>query len=301
MNLVELDTFVRVVDAGSLTAAAAQLGVPKSTVSRRVARLEDQLGLPLLNRGPRSVTVTEDGARLHARCVAALRTLAEVERELEDRQETPSGVLRLTAPQDLGHAGGFATLLTSFRARYPQVVVELDLTNRVVDLAGEGFDLALRPDAPRAGSSGLAGRRIARMGAGLYASPSYLEGRGRPTAPPALASHDLVQHRVLPRDRVVLRDDEGVEREAPLRTVMVLNDFALITAAAAAGAGIAVAPDLMARPYVERGELEPVLPSLHAMRGELWLIWPEVRQLAPRVRAFVDHLVAHAGDEALWR
>lgn len=301
VNLVDLDAFVRVVETGSLTGAAEQLGVPKSTVSRRVARLEDALGLPLLTRSARSVTVTEDGLRLHARSAPALRQLAEVERELDDRAETPTGVLRLTTPQDLGHSTGFARLLTDFRERFPEVIVEVELTNRVLDLAAEGFDLALRPNAPSVGGGGLVGRRIATHGAGLYASPAYLARRGCPELPGSLAGHDLVHHRVLPRDRVVLRRDDDTEVELAAKSVMICNDFWLVAAAAVQGGGVAVIPEMMAEPHVERGELERLFPALSAMRGSLWVVWPEGRHLAPRVRAFVDHIVDRSGRPELWR
>lgn len=181
MNLVDLDTFVRVAETGSMTAAAGQLGVPKSTVSRRVGRLEDALGLELLVRGARKVALTDHGRALADRSRDALRDIADVERSLTETATEPSGTLRVTAPIDIGRSRAGTDLFASFRARYPSVSLHVELTNRVVDLHEEGFDAALRPRALLSDSESLLGRRILRApGGGLYATSRYLAAHGTP-------------------------------------------------------------------------------------------------------------------------
>ncbi|HVI01714.1 MAG TPA: LysR family transcriptional regulator, partial [Enhygromyxa sp.] len=144
MDLNDLASFVRVVELGTISAAAAAEGVPKSTISRRIARLEDELGVELLRRSARSFGLTEDGRMLHARSAAALQELADVERQLTQTDDIPRGRLVLTAPRDIAGSVAFAKLLAEYRSTYPDVRVEVRLERRYVDLIGEGVDVALR-------------------------------------------------------------------------------------------------------------------------------------------------------------
>ncbi len=300
MNLTDLDTFLRVVETGSFTKAAVALDVPKSTVSRRVARLEEQLGLELLKRKARSFTVTPHGQQLHARCAPALREIEAVERGLGDATSDPTGLLRVTASPDLGVSPAFSQLLVSFRQAYPHVAVQLELTMRSVDLVEEGFDVAFRFHAQQMpDSTTLMRRRLSKTGAGVYASPDYLDARGRPQGPDALPAHDLVT-----LDRPFLRHSWGVRREGeamselPIEPRMIVSDFAVLAQLLAAGAGIGILPEFLAEHGLRTGRLERVLPDWSNEAGQLSLVWPSSRFLAPRVRAFIDHVAEHGVGES---
>ena len=179
MDLNDLASFVRVVELGTISAAATAQGVPKSTITRRVARLESELGVELLRRSARSFTVTEDGRLLHRRSAAAVRELMDAEQALAAASETPNGRLVITAP-DFGRSEAFAELIVEYRARCPDVTVEVRLENRVVDLIHEGVDVGIRThrhDIP--GTGQLMTRTFDMPAARLYASPDYV-GRRTP-------------------------------------------------------------------------------------------------------------------------
>lgn len=291
VDLNDVETFVRVVEAGTFTAAAAALGVPKSTISRRVARLEEALGVSLLARKARSFTVSPTGQRLHARCAPALREIAAVASGLHDADAAPRGLLRITAPHDLGSTRLFAELFIRFRAAYPGVIPCVELSMRSVDLIEEGFDVAFRPHIGQLPDSDvLMVRSLDRLAVGLYASPGYLERRGRPRTPSQLRSHECLTHVTARRPEVWALRRRGDEEltEFAIGTALVANDFSLLIAAALADGGIGVVPMVLAEPHVLRGELCPVLPRWTGLEGQLSLLWPATRQLAPRVRAFIE-------------
>jgi len=304
MSLVELDTFAHVAATGSFTAAAKALGIPKSTVSRRVSRLEDALGVPLLTRTGRSVAVTETGQRLFERTHGPLREIHDVERELRDGADDPGGTLRVTAPSDIGSAPWCARLFASYRARHPRVRLEIELTNRVVDLIGESFDVALRPSGV-GGSEALITRKLLPMAAldggglpvGLYASHEYVARRGAPSALEALPDHDCIVHPALTRGGTwTFEDGEGQRREVRPTPTVVANGFNLVLQLVLAGAGISVLPRMLLGSARAEGRVVAVLPAWGMHQGGLFAVWPASRHLAPRVRAFVDHAAAFATD-----
>jgi DNA-binding transcriptional LysR family regulator len=293
MNLNDLLTFVRVAETGSFTRVAGELGVPKSTVSRRVVRLEEALGLELIVRGPRGLHVTEHGAILRDRCSPALREIADVERAVVDAGEVPRGLLRVTAPKDLGTTLLFANLLGQFRSRYPEVTLELDLGTRRVDLVEEGFDVALRVHSDKLpDTSGLMMRQLGAVVGGLFASPAYLQRRSKPKKLSDLGKHECVcagGSRGPVRWRL-LRDESDEEVEIRPTPTMIANDYAFVLSALLAGTGVGLLPTFLAEPHVARGELVRVLPSARTAQGIVSLVWPATRHLSPRVRAFIDFM-----------
>ena len=188
----DLLTFVRVAETGSLAAAARDLKLPRSTVSRRIARLEDRLGVPLLSRSGRRVVLTDIGQRLHKRAAGPLRDLRDAERELVDAFDEPSGTLQIAAPHGIGETHWFSHLLTSYRQQHPGVVVNIKLTNRAVDLIGEGIDVALRLGVEE--GQDLLTRRLGEISAGVYASREYVAQHGSPADASALGDHICVSH-----------------------------------------------------------------------------------------------------------
>jgi DNA-binding transcriptional LysR family regulator len=294
MNQIEpndLLLFARVVEDGSFSRAGERLGLPKSTVSRRLAALETQLGERLLLRTTRKLAITDFGHAVleHARQVAdevdAASALAQ------HRQVKPSGRLRVSMPQD------FATLvlgrvLADFVERYPEISLELDLSPRRVDLVGENFDLALRM-GELGDDSSLAARRIATFSNGLYAAPGYLQRRGLPPEPEALMEHDSLQ--ILTRTGeplpwVLTRGEQRWEGVPPVR--MRANSPELLMRLARAGAGIAAVHDHFAEPYVQSGELMPLLVDWYLPGNTAWAVFPGRRLMPARTRVFLDALEA---------
>jgi DNA-binding transcriptional LysR family regulator len=293
MNLEPNDLllFARVVDEGSFSRAAGRLGLPKSTVSRRVAGLEQQLGERLLLRTTRKLTVTDFGVAVleHARHVvedvAAAASLAQ------NRQIEPSGRLRVTMPSDMANIV-LAPLLAEFALKYTAITLELDLSARFVDLIGENFDVAIRMGELRDDAS-LAARRIAVFTVGLYAAPAYLARRGTPPEPEALMEHDAL--RILartgdPMPWVLTRGDERWEGIPPGRASA--NSPELLMRMALGGAGIAVINDHFALPHLKRGELAQVLPDWRLPPVSAWAVFPGRRLMPMRTRVFLDALAA---------
>ncbi|MFA7268922.1 MAG: LysR substrate-binding domain-containing protein [Sterolibacterium sp.] len=291
----DLLIFARVVEAGSFSRAADRVGLPKSTISRRIALLEERLGERLMLRTTRRLTLTEFGHQLleHARQVAsevdAVKALAEF------RQVRPSGRLRVSMPSDIAHLL-LTDMLAAFVALHPGVSLELDLSPRRVDLLGENFDLAVRMgDLPD--DTLLAARRIAVFPSGLYAAPGYLAERGDLESPDELVQHDAL--RLLGRDGeaigwVLMRAEQRWEGVPPGRTTA--NSPELLIRLACAGAGIAAVPDYFAAPSVRRGELRRVLPAWCLPAHTAWAVFPGRRLMPSKTRAFIDMLETALAD-----
>lgn len=293
MNLDPNDLllFARVVEAGSFSRAAERMGLPKSTVSRRVAGLEAALGERLLLRTTRKLSVTDFG---HSVLEHAHQVVAEVEATgalAQHRQTEPSGRLRVSMPGDLATVV-LKQMLADFIARYPAISLELDLTPRRVDLIGENFDVAIRMgDLPDDAS--LAARRLAVFSVGLYAAPAYLQKNGVPPEPEALMEHDALRLLLRaggPAPWVLARGEQHWEGIPPGRATA--NSPELLIHLARAGAGIAAVADHFAAAYVQRGELVPVLEDWRLPAYAAWAVFPGRRLMPARTRVFLDALQA---------
>ena len=287
----DLLLYARVVDERSFSRAAERLGLPKSTVSRRVSALEGQLGERLLLRTTRKLTVTDFGLAVleHARHVA--EDVAAAEALAQNRQLEPAGRLRLTMPSDLANVV-LAPFLAEFALSYPAISLEIDLSARFVDLIGENFDLAIRMGDLRDDAS-LAARKIAVFSVSLYAAPGYLARSGTPSEPEALMEHDAL--RVLARDGdamrwVLTRGEERWEGIPPGRATA--NSPELLMRMALGGSGITVVNDHFASPYLQRGELVQVLPDWRLPPVAAWAVFPGRRLMPARTRVFLDALAA---------
>lgn len=293
MRTEDLRAFLHVASTGSLTAAATALGVPKSTISRRLSRLEEELRAQLLLRTARTVQLTEMGQMLQRRGSAALASLDELERAVTDGSGVPKGPLRLSAPNDLAaaHLGG---LLGRFIERYPEVDVALEASNVFVDLVAEGIDLALRIHAsPLASVSGLRTRKLTHLSRGLYAAPDYLKRQGRPRSPEALGQHACLTITASPRRWSMRRDRDEGAREVLISPRLVSSDHHTLMQAAEAGAGIAQLPTFLGEVGVRRERLVRVLPAWTMEASTLSALWPVTHHASPRVRAFVDAAVEY--------
>lgn len=278
----DLLLFARVAETGSFSRAAERVRLPKSTVSRRIAALEREFGERLLLRTTRKLTLTDFGQSVldHARAVAD-----EVDSALAlalHRQEQPAGRLRVSMPNDLAE-NVLAGALVRFAEKYPEVVLELDLSARRVDLIGEGFDLALRMgDLPD--DATLAARRLCTLDVGLYASAHYLARFGEPQTPEALSKlHGLLLlRRGEPASWTLRRGDAQWHGAAPARALV--NAPEMLMRFAAAGLGIVALPDRFAEPRVERGELARVLADWQMPPIVAWAVFPGRRLMPAKTR-----------------
>ncbi len=287
----DLLLFARVVDEGSFSRAAERVGLPKSTVSRRLAALEDRLGERLLLRTTRKLALTDFGRNVleHARRVAD--EVAAAASLADHRLAEPSGRLRVSMPADVANTL-VAQTLAQFLARYPAVSLELDLTPRRVDLIGENFDVVLRM-GELSDETSLAARRLASFTTSAYAAPAYVARRGEPAEPEALMEHDtlrLLARSGDPSPWVMTLGDARWEGVPPGRATA--NSPELLTRLARAGSGIALLVDHFAQEFVERGELVPVLAPWTGPVDHAWAVFPGRHLMPARTRAFIDALAA---------
>ena len=275
-----LSAFVAVAEQASFTKAAQRLGVGKGTVSRAVSELERQLGTELLHRTTHTVALSTAGLALYERAAPHVAALNAAVLKLPESAVEPAGVLRITAPNDLGVAI-LPELLVQFARRYPKISLDLWLTNANLDLVREGFDLALRAGAALKDST-LTSRKLGGAHVGFFASPEYLARRGKPKQPNDPA-HDWLLHRALRRHLKPFQT--GVPR-------FLSDDMLLLRELARAGAGIAMIPHSFAAPSVQEGSLEEVaLSSSGGIKGGLFLVYPSSGEVPRKVTAFRDFVV----------
>ncbi|MEP7061607.1 MAG: LysR family transcriptional regulator [Betaproteobacteria bacterium] len=288
----DLLLFARVADEGSFSRAAERMGLPKSTLSRRIAALETQLGERLLLRTTRKLTITDFGHAVleHARHVVddvdAATSLAQ------NRQVEPGGRLRVTMPGDFANAI-VAPLLARFAIEHPAITLEVDLSARFVDLIGENFDVAIRMGSLRDDAT-LAARQVAVFSGSLYAAPAYLATHGMPSEPEALMEHDAL--RVLGRsgEPMPWKLSRGAEQwQGTPPGHVTANSPELLMRMAIDGAGITVVNDHFALPFLQRGELVQVLPDWNSPPVPAWAVFPGRRLMPARTRVFLDALAAH--------
>lgn len=285
----DLLIFAFVAELGSFSRTAEKLGLPKSTVSRRLAGLEQRLGERLLLRTTRRQALTEFGQQLlgHARQVAdEVEAVAALSAH---RQAAPSGRLRVSMPSDFANLV-LADSLAAFVALHPAITLELDLSPRRVDLLGEGFDLAVRfGELPDDGL--LAARQLKTLSNGLYASPGYLAEHGQPATPDDLLKHDAVRlpgANGEPAPWSLAQGDQRWEGVPPGR--LMANSPELLVRLARAGAGIAAVPDDFALPDVRKGLLQRVLPGWCPPGHVAWAVFPGRKLMPTKTRAFIDML-----------
>ncbi|MFO0608698.1 MAG: LysR family transcriptional regulator [Polyangiales bacterium] len=289
-DLADLRAFCLVVDLGSITAAARALGEAKGSVSRRLTRLEEGVGVPLLRRTPRLVQPTEVGAAYRARLGRAIELLDDATAQASETHDRPSGRLRVTAPIDLGQSL-LAPLVAEFCERHPEVTVEMVLSAAVLDFDAHQIDVAIRAGGPLRDSSLIAHKIDVVVGA-LFASPSYLAKHGTPRAPAELADHRLVLTRPAGADAsLTLRRGEEEPEVVAVRPSVLALDFSFAQEVAVAGGGVAMLPTIVARRDVEAGRLAPVLADRRAFEGALYLLHQGGRFLQPKVRAFRDFVL----------
>jgi DNA-binding transcriptional LysR family regulator len=289
-RLTGLIAFARAGSLGSYTAAARSLPVSPSAISKSIQRLEAHLGVPLFTRTTRSLTLTPEGRDIHGRALRLLRDAEDIEQAAKTARAEPAGTLRIAASLAIGlHV--IAHAVPQFRKLHPKVTFDLRLSDHMVDLVDEGIDLAVRiGDLP---DSRLLSRRLSPHRLCCYASPDYLDTRGAPQLPNELEAYETVNLRYQSTGqlfrwpfRIGDRDIEIV----PSSSVIVDSSEAVV-ATIAAGGGIGMVANFMAGPWVQRGDLVPVLSDFAIERNNITAVWPESRRTNPAVRAFLNELV----------
>lgn len=296
--LSDIEVFVRVVEAGGFTAASEKLRIGKSAVSRCVSRLEDGLGVRLLNRTTRRLSLTEAGQGFYERAHRALGEIETARVEASRHQSVPSGTLRVAAPMSFG-IFMIAPLLAEFMRRYPQVVVDLELDDRHRDIVAEGIDVAVR--ITQLADSGLIARRLAPIRHVVAASPAYLKLHGTPRTPDALRDHDCLIYtlRASPDAWRFDAPDGGVW-SVPVRGSLRVNNALALREALLGGRGLGLTTTFVVGDDLRAGRLVRVLADYATPEFSAYAVFPQRRHVAAKVRAFVDFLASRFGDAPPW-
>jgi DNA-binding transcriptional LysR family regulator len=285
MDLNELLVFAKVVQAGSFTAAAAALRMPKSTVSRKVSELETRVGAQLLQRTTRKLRLTEVGRAYFEHCARVVAEAEQAEQVVTRMQSTPHGLLRVTAPLNFPVLGPLAA---EFLARYPEVQLELVCTDRRVDLVAEGFDVAVRAGVLT--DSTLIARKLGSIERVVVASPAYLEAHGTPRRPADLERHDCLVFGAGREGNVWALQSGSRSVSIPVRARLVVNDFDMLHAAALEGAGVTMLGVHVCGEDLATGRLVRILSGWNSPGTPLHALYPGGRHVSPKVSAYVDFL-----------
>lgn len=297
-NLGQIKVFAQVAEARSFTLAGRMLGISSSGVGKAIARLEERIGARLFHRNTRRVALTAEGAVFLERCQRILSELELAELELSQTQRVPRGKLHVSLPL-VGML--MMPVLVDFMRRYPEIELDLDFTDRIVDLINEGFDLVIRtgngPDLSHASQT------LGYFGHYIVGAPAYLDRRGVPRIPADLTQHDCLHHK-FPRTGKLAPwtfSHDGEEAPAALPRTVVANTIEPLIYMAEAGLGLAYLPDYAVQDQLARGTLQAVLVPYVYQEGIFRALWPSGRYDSPKVRLFVDflenHLLPARGDE----
>lgn len=283
----DIEIFVKVVDRKGFSAAAKLLRLPKSTVSRRISQLEDNLGVKLLNRTTRQLSLTPIGESYYEKCLGILERLEEANDLIKGLQMQPKGRLRLTAPHELS-VFFLTDILMNFLKKYPEIVFEFDITNRMVDLVEEGFDLALRIGQME--DSSLVAVKIGAIRGGIYASPDFLKEHGSYLTPSELPENKCIQFRTTQvHNWVFSHAREETVTVKPQGRIQV-NSMQYVCESAVSGLGIAAITKNVAAPFVRQGKLIEILRDYKLSFADIFAVYPARKFLSPNVRAFIDYV-----------
>lgn len=287
MSLEDIEIFVKIVDHNSFSAAAELLRLPKSTVSRRFSHMEENLGVKLLNRTTRQLSLTTIGEAYYGKCLAVMNQLEEANNLLKGLQTNPKGRLRLSIPTELG-LFFLKDTITEFLKAYPEIELELELANRMVDLVEEGYDLALRigslPD------SSLTAVKLGTMRGGIYASPDFLKNRVIPQSPSQLPLLDCIQFRTTQVHKWVFQGPNNEMIKINPQGRLQVNSMRYISDSAADGLGIGAINRSIAAPFVKEGKLVEILQEYKVTFANIFAVYPSRKFLSPNVRTFVDFI-----------
>jgi DNA-binding transcriptional LysR family regulator len=297
-RVAAMTTFVKVVEAGSLSAAARSLDLSLPSVSRQLDGLEEHLGTRLLVRTTRHLTLTEGGRSYYDNAKRILAAIEEAETTLSAQHATPSGHLIVSATVLFGSLH-LAPLLPEFLERYPKLSVDLLLFDRIVNLVEEGIDVAVRPGSLE--DSSLIARKLGAFRRVVCAAPSYLQRRGEPTRPQDLENHDCVMFTLLDSGREWHFRTEAGDINVPVNGRLRTNNHGTTVTAALGGAGLVLAPSWMVRDHILAGRLIPVLQGFEPPEIEVHALFPHLRLIPAKVRAFTDFVAERCVIKELGR
>ena len=288
-NLGSLSVFVQVAQTLSFTAAGRALGVSSSAVGKSIARMEERLGVRLFHRSTRSITLTSEGALFLERSRRILAELEAAEQELTEVTAKPRGKLRISVPQVRGL---LMPVISDFMRAYPDIELDVDFSDRMVDVIEEGFDAVIRTGKPE--DSRLMMRHLGHYQLVLVGTPGYLDQHGTPHRPQDLNHHACLRHKFCATGKLEpwpLRHVPGAS-ELNLRAPLVSTTIESLNHVVQEGLGIACLPDYMVNQAVQHGRLRRVLDEHLEHRGSFWLLWPASRHASAKLRAFIDHMCA---------
>jgi len=299
MNQFEdMQTFIRIVEAGSITRAAEQLNTVKSAVSRRLTELEKRLKVSLLTRTTRTQTLTENGLSYYQQCIRIIDDVAEVESSIRDENCALAGSIKLAVPLSFGleHLG---KALQQFNEIHPDIRFDIDFNDRKIDLIEEGFDLAIR--ISNLADSSLMARKLTSMKLVLCASPSYLQKYGMPTTPAdLLKGHHRLKYASEPEQWKFV-SNTGEKSTIKVPTAMTANNGNFLKQAAIKGAGLILTPDFICYKAIRLGQLIPILTDYFSPPAvPAYAIYPRNRHLSQRVRSLIDFLSQYFGKKPYW-
>lgn len=286
-DLNDMLVFSLVVESGSFTAAAAKLGIPTSSVSRKVSRLEQQLGVRLLERTTRKHHLSEVGQVFYQHCQRIKEELDYAESSVQQLLATPQGKLRVGTSVSIGQQL-ISPSIAEFLCRYPRIELELSLTNRRVNLIEEGFDLLIRVGELE--DSTLVAKCLGSSCRRLYASPGYLDQHGQPEQPEALLQHDCLMMNASGPEMEWLLESSAETRRVRLKPRLQIDDFSMLADAAGAGLGIAVLPHYIGDQQLATGQLREVLPAWSLSQVNIYALYPSHRGATPKLRLLLEHL-----------
>lgn len=288
-HLGTLNAFVHAAESGSYVTAGKRIGLTASAVGKGVTRLETRLGVRLFHRTTRAMTLTEEGQLFLDRCRRIIEEIEAAELELTKTAIAPSGRLRVSLPL-VGTL--LMPVIADLMTAYPAIRLDLDFSDRIVNVVEEGFDVVIRTGSGT--DSGLMRRSLGRFSGRIVASPDYLARRGTPRVPADLANHDCLRQRWAATGKLaewplIEADDERVV----LSEIMSVNTIGPLVHLAEKGFGVALLPPFAVARQIEEGSLVPLLDQFIRETGEMAALWPTSRQLSPRIRVFVDFLAEH--------
>lgn len=287
-RLTAMQVFVQVVEHGSFAKASERQEISTSACSRQVSDLEAHLGARLLNRTTRKLSLTESGQAFYERAVQLLSDLEEAEQLAAQSVQSPRGTLKLTCSLNFG-VRHVAPAIAEFLARHAQVKFDVSVSDRIVDLVDEGYDLAIR--IGNLGSTNLVARKLGEMRGVLCASPDYIARHGAPKMPQDIPGHNCLMYtNVAHPEQWHFYDKAGEEQVVHVAGNVRVNNGDMLAELAARGAGLVYEPDFIVGPDIAAGRLVALLPGYDCIRADIWAVYPSRRHLSAKVRAFVDFL-----------
>ncbi len=288
-QLENLRNFVRIVECSGIGRAAEQMGIAKSVVSRRLAELENQYGVKLFNRTTRKLSLTEAGQTCYQHALGILDAMGEMENQLSNQHQQLKGTLNVALPLDFA-VERMAKAINEFKQLHPQLALNLDLSDNVIDVVETGVDLAIRVTG-QLGDSSLQARTLASGNMILVASPDYLKQHGSPDSIDDLSQHNFILYPSSGLSQLTLQDQLGQIIQVPISTDIVINSGRFIKELCVLGRGIAFEPEFICQKAIDAGELVQVLPQFSSPTGYVHAVYAQNKFVPVKVRVFIDFLV----------